>query len=114
MASNNSYEESDFYCLDGKLEIGMDVDGEFYIVDVFGTPDENRIIDAQTGEIFSKDIIRDYLKTLPWKRELDIAKMAYPTDKSQWPAYPTLPDDLVELVSRRYAEVARRYAGVGI
>lgn len=104
------YEKAGFLRPDGKLEIALFIDGRVAIVDVFGTPDEDRIIDRATGNVFSKDLIRNHLKALPWKSELDRAKTEYPADMSKWPPYPLLPDELVERVSSRYAEVALRYS----
>lgn len=111
-ATEVGYQEAGFYRPDGKGEIARRSGGGFIQVDVFGTQDEDRIIEKSTGKLYSKDLIRNYLKKLPWKGELDAAKAKYPLDKSKWPPYPLLPDELVELVSRRYAEVAQRYAGV--
>jgi len=107
--TNKRYESVGFIVPDGKGEAGMTPEGELVQVDVFGTQDENRIIDAVTGELYSKDLIRNYLKELPWKRELDMAKVAYRNEKLKWPPYPILPPPLVELVSERYAEAALRY-----
>ena len=95
---------------DGKGELGMTKDGRIVKVDVFGTPDEDRIIDKRTGHIYSKDLIRNYLKSLPWYSELVRAKKESPKDKTMWPPDPELPEELVALVSERYGEVARRYA----
>ena len=39
-----AYEAEGFYGPDGKFELGMKRDGKIVFVDVFGTPDENRII----------------------------------------------------------------------
>lgn len=105
---------ADFESPDGKLEIGMENDGSFVIVDVFGTQDENRILDRVTGEIYSKDIIRNYLKRIGWTEHLADAKKKHPDDKSKWPEYPVLPPKIVNLVSERYAEVAFRYSGVQV
>jgi len=107
------YERAGFISPDGKFELGQTAGGKVILVDVFGTPDENRILEKATGDVYSKDILRNYLKTLPWKDELDRAKAAYPSNKSKWPEYPTLPADFIDLVARRYAEVAKRYAGSG-
>lgn len=111
-ASNAQYERASFKSVDGKLELAMRTDGRLVIVDVFGTPDENRILHKQTGDLFSKDLIRNWLKKTPWKALLDEAKKEHPKDKSKWPPYPELPEDLVKFVSRRYKEIARRYASV--
>jgi phosphoribosylaminoimidazole-succinocarboxamide synthase len=112
-AVSKDYEECGFFCPDGKLELGMTDGGRIVLVDVFGTQDENRIIRKNSGDIYSKDLIRQYLKGTPWYAELQKAKREYP-DKSQWPPYPRLSDDLVRLVSERYALVAQEYAGVSI
>ena len=98
-----------FLRLDGKKEIGLTHRGEMVMVDVFGTQDEDRIIHTQTGNLHCKDLIRNYLESLPWYQLLVQAKKEYPNDKSKWPPYPALPDWLTELVSERYAQVADSY-----
>ncbi len=93
---------------DGKFELGLRRDGRIVFVDVFGTQDENRIVDLMTGDIHDKDLIRLHLENTPWFVELLEAKKAYPVDKSMWPPYPRLPDQLVKLVAHRYVQVPRR------
>lgn len=113
--TNTAYDKAGFMCPDGKLKLGHFSDGTkgmIVLVDVFGTQDENRIIDNASGGVYSKDAIRNWLNDRPWKAQLTKAKAEHPTDKSKWPPYPELPADLVGLVSERYAEVAYRYAGV--
>src|SRR3989344_1093165 len=112
--TNVYYEAAGFMVPDGKLELGIARDGSIVLVDVFGTQDENRVIEKTEGDVYSKDLIRNWLNKQPWKAELVKAKAEYPTNKSKWPPYPELPVDLVELVSKRYAEVAYRYAGVWV
>jgi len=112
--TNAAYDKVGFMCPDGKLEQGMLSDGTIVLVDVFGTQDENRIIDKATGAVCSKDMIRKWLNTQSWKEGLAKAKADYPKDKSKWPSYPELPEELVELVAKTYAEVAYRYAGVRV
>jgi phosphoribosylaminoimidazole-succinocarboxamide synthase len=109
-----SYDKARFMRPDGKMELGMTDEGGFAVVDVFGTQDEDRIIDLDTSELCCKDLLRNELKSLPWKAELDRAKKDHPNDKSKWPPYPRLPDEFMSMVLTRYAEVARRYAGVTI
>jgi phosphoribosylaminoimidazole-succinocarboxamide synthase len=108
--TNARYEKAGFMCPDGKLELGMLDNGKPILVDVFGTPDENRIIDRKTGELYSKDLIRNYLDDTPWKKELEKAKARHPHGKGKWPAYPVLPHDFLYLVGMRYCAVAKRYA----
>ena len=107
-----AYESEGFYCPDGKDELGMKKDGTIVFVDVFGTPDENRIIEISSGQVYSKDILREYLNYVEpdWKKALGEAKKAYPDDKNQWPTYPLLPRHIKELVSERYKVTAHRYA----
>jgi phosphoribosylaminoimidazole-succinocarboxamide synthase len=113
--TNAAYDAVGFMSPDGKLELGMLDDGTLLLVDVFGTQDENRLIDKATGDVYSKDLIRNWLNAQTfWKAALTGFKAEYPTDKSKWPPYPELPVTLVDLVSERYAEVARRYAGVNV
>lgn len=100
---------------DGKLELGMTRrDRRIIMVDVFGTQDENRIIDKKSGAILSKDILRKHLAEIGWKAKLDEAKQLYPGEKAKWPPYPVLSDEFVAHVSASYAEVAYRYAGVRV
>lgn len=112
-ASNDRYNSVGFMCPDGKLELGRRWDGTIVLVDVFGTPDENRIIRKSDGEVFSKDLLRDYLKEEEpvWKTALDNAKLEHPNQKELWPEYPELPQFVIDLVSDRYREVAEAYAG---
>lgn len=110
--TNDRYDSVGFECPDGKLEIGLTASGDLMLVDVFATPDENRVVRAGTDEMYCKDLLRDALKVLPWYDELKAAQEANPDDKSRWPEYPVLSDEFIQVVVQRYAEVAWRYAGV--
>lgn len=116
--TNARYEAVGFKSPDGKLELALRIlpkgKTQIVLVDVFGTPDENRLINTGTGGDYSKDLLRNYLKSLPWKAQLDVAKKAYPTDKSKWPPYPKLPPEVVALVTERYVNVATSYSGCRI
>jgi phosphoribosylaminoimidazole-succinocarboxamide synthase len=115
LVTDMAFRKAGFYRPDGKMEVGMTNEGKVVIVDVCGTQDEDRIVDKETGELFSKDLIRNHLKkNVEWMAALKKAKVDYPDDKAKWPEYPTLPDELVDLVSKRYAEVALRYPGVRV
>ena len=96
---------------DGKKEVGLSRTGKMIAVDVFGTPDEDRILNAKTGDLHCKDLIRNYLESLDWYQLLVQAKKEHPDDKSRWPPYPVLPDWLTQLVSERYAQLTLFYAG---
>jgi phosphoribosylaminoimidazole-succinocarboxamide synthase len=113
--SNEAYAKAGFNVPDGKLEAGRLADGSFCIVDVFGTQDENRLIDLKTDELYSKDLLRNWLKEQKeWYALLTQAKKEHRTDKSKWPPYPPIPEGLVALISSRYAEAAKRYTGITV
>lgn len=106
-----AFDAAGFFLPDGKLELGMTHDGVLVIVDVFGTPDENRVIDRRDGSNYDKDLLRSYLEGMGWKAKLDAAKAAWPDDKSQWPEYPVLPASIIQIVQHAYQEVAWKYVG---
>ena len=114
--SNEEYLKAGFNVPDGKLEAGWMADGSFCIVDVFGTQDENRLIDLKTGDLYSKDLLRNWLKKErpEWYASLVKAKKEFRTDKSKWPGYPPIAEDRVALISSRYAEAAKRYTGITV
>ena len=58
---------------DGKLEFGI-ANGELMVVDVAGTPDENRF--TRNGKSFSKQILRNWYKNNDplWCRYVDVSK----------------------------------------
>jgi len=93
---------------DGKLEFAFDNDRELMVVDVFGTMDENRF--SYNGFALSKQILRDYYKTIPWYKELEEAKNSG-LEKSKWPSPPKLPQKLIEIVSNLYKGFAELWTG---
>jgi len=93
---------------DGKVEFGLNPDNELILVDVAGTLDENRFL--WKGIHISKQVIRDYYKTIPWAEEVTKAKEKE-LDKKEWPAPPKLPNELVEIVSNMYKSVAEAWTG---
>ena len=90
-ASNGHYDYVGFDSSDGKCELALTNDDEIVMVDAFGTQDENRITDQETGEIYCKDLIRNHLKKTSWYADLIKAKKEYPGDKSKWPPYHPCP-----------------------
>ena len=93
---------------DGKVEFGLNPENELILVDVAGTLDENRFL--FNGTHISKQVIRDYYKTIPWAGEVGKAKEAE-IPKKKWPAPPKLPPELVEIVSNMYKSVAEAWTG---
>ena len=98
---------------DGKCELArrwnQKLSRRLLMADTFGTQDENRIKSLRTGELFCKDLIRNYLKEIGWWALLKAAQKEFPDDPSKWPEYPELPPELVALVSDRYTIFADDY-----
>ena len=86
---------------DTKMEFGL-IDGNLILIDELLTPDSSRFWDAAGYEPgrslpnFDKQYVRDWLDSQGWDRE---------------PPAPSLPDDVVQKTSQRYAEAYRRLTG---
>ncbi len=93
---------------DGKVEFGLNPENELVLVDVAGTLDENRFLWNKVH--ISKQVIRDYYKTIPWAEEVTKAKNQE-LSKDTWPVPPKLPSELVEIVSNMYKSVAEAWIG---
>jgi phosphoribosylaminoimidazole-succinocarboxamide synthase len=98
-----------FILADVKLEFGKDDHGEVVLADSIG-PDEFRLWPAESyrvgkvQESYDKQIIRDWLTTVGYKRSLDEARK----NGSKLPSPPELPADLVSEVSSRYVSAYER------
>jgi phosphoribosylaminoimidazole-succinocarboxamide synthase len=93
---------------DGKLEWGVDEDGGLVLVDVAGTPDENRFL---AGDLdVSKQVLRDYYHG--FGLEADVRRLAASgLPRSQWPVPPALPTDLLAAVAEMYRALCERWTG---
>ncbi|RLJ05540.1 MAG: phosphoribosylaminoimidazolesuccinocarboxamide synthase [Candidatus Aenigmatarchaeota archaeon] len=92
---------------DGKIELAIGPEREILVVDVFGTPDENRFL--YDGFHISKQVLRDFYRKTPWVEQLENAKKILP--KSMWPKPENLPDELVSAVSNMYKAVCELWTG---
>lgn len=93
---------------DGKVEFGVNPNGELILVDVCGTLDENRLL--FDGVHLSKQVLRDYYKTTPWFEKLEQAKKAG-KPKNDWPKPEPIPKELLEIVSGMYKSVCEEWTG---
>ncbi len=93
---------------DGKVEFAITPKNEVMVVDVFGTLDENRFL--WSGRHVSKQVCRDYYKSLEWYKQLEEAK-AKKLEKGIWPQPPKLPEELVRIVSNMYMSVCNEWTG---
>ena len=101
-----------FILADLKLEFGFDKEENIILADSIG-PDEFRMwpksdySPGKTQESYDKQVIRDWLSKVGFKKTLDDArKEGRPT-----PRPPDLPSDLVEEASRRYVVAYERLTG---
>lgn len=98
--------------VDGKKEFGRDEDGALMVVDVFGTPDEDRWWDAAAyarGEIvqFSKEFVRQHYRDTGYKDALYAAR----AEGRAEPDIPPMPAALVERTADLYVSLYERITG---
>ncbi|MCA9545760.1 MAG: hypothetical protein KC613_15255 [Myxococcales bacterium] len=94
---------------DGKKEWGRDADGELMLVDVLGTPDEDRWWDAEAwsrGEVvqLSKEFVRQHYRETGYKDALYAARVAGAPE----PEIPPMPDALVAQARALYIDLFER------
>ncbi|MCU0653240.1 MAG: hypothetical protein MUD10_03190 [Candidatus Pacebacteria bacterium] len=107
---------------DGKIEVAKDMIGDFMVVDVLGTLDEDRfMMDAGNGNFVdvSKQFIRNWYKAQGWKKEVDAAKKKAEEAKDEdWKKYcpqpPRMPDNVKKLVAEMYLADAKERGGADI
>jgi phosphoribosylaminoimidazole-succinocarboxamide synthase len=95
------------------LEFGFDDDGNTVLADSIG-PDEFRLwpkenyAPGKTQESYDKQLIRDWLTKVGYKKTLDEARKA----GRAVPRPPDLPSDLVDETSKRYIVAYERLTGL--
>ena len=108
----NIASKADFIIADVKFEFGRDRDGSILMADSIG-PDEFRLWPKnsyQPGrdqESFDKQVVRDWLIQVSFKKQLDEAV----TLGREKPKPPTLPDELIAEVTRRYIYAYEQITG---
>ncbi|KPJ56213.1 hypothetical protein AMJ49_05430 [Parcubacteria bacterium DG_74_2] len=104
---------------DGKIEVAKDVNGDFVIVDVIGTLDEDRFM-VKIGENkyvdFSKQFLRNWFIDNGWKAIINKAKEnAEQQGIKDWTAFcskpPKLPEKISKLISEMYLTDAQIRTG---
>jgi phosphoribosylaminoimidazole-succinocarboxamide synthase len=102
-----------FILADLKLEFGFDDESNIVLADSIG-PDEFRLwpkenfSPGKNQESYDKQLIRDWLSKIGYKKTLDEARKAgQPT-----PRPPDLPKDLIEETSKRYIIAYERLTGL--
>ncbi|TMI18202.1 phosphoribosylaminoimidazolesuccinocarboxamide synthase [Candidatus Bathyarchaeota archaeon] len=106
-------DKAGFILADLKLEFGFDDESNIVLADSIG-PDEFRLwpkdnyFPGKSQESYDKQLIRDWLSKVGYKKTLDEARKAgQPT-----PRPPDLPNDLVDETSKRYVIAYERLTGL--
>jgi phosphoribosylaminoimidazole-succinocarboxamide synthase len=106
-------EKAGFILADLKLEFGFDEESNIVLADSIG-PDEFRLwpkenySPGKSQESYDKQLIRDWLSKVGYKRTLDEARKAgQPT-----PRPPDLPEELIDETSKRYVIAYERLTGL--
>jgi len=98
--------------VDGKKEFALGEGRKIYVVDTFGTLDEDRWWDKdayERGEIvqLSKEFVRQYYREIGYYEKLKRAR----EEGKEEPEIPPLPRDMVDKVSRLYVDMYERITG---
>lgn len=84
---------------DGKIEVALDPDGEVVLVDIAGTPDENRFV--RHGLALGKQVLRDHYERTGFEERFSTWLTAGGAQDGQ-PVPQRLPSELVAIASRIY------------
>lgn len=97
--------------IDGKIEFGIDTNGEIIVVDVLGTPDECRFI--VDGFHISKEFARILYRKTEWFKEIEVLKKEKGRDWKQYvKSKPEkLPSEVKKLISEMYLSVTNEITG---
>ncbi len=99
--------------VDGKKEFGRNEHGGLMVVDVFGTPDEDRFWDAarfeETGEMvdMSKEFVRNHYVEIGFKDAVYEAR----AKGIEEPKIPPMPESLIRDASEIYIDLYERLTG---
>ncbi len=104
---------------DGKIEVAKDLNGEFMIIDVLGTLDEDRFMMNVDGDKYidlSKQFLRNWYITNGWKVIVDAAKnRAEKEGARDWKSFcskpPKLPKKISNLATEMYLADAEARTG---
>ena len=106
-------DKAGFILADLKLEFGFDEESNIVLADSIG-PDEFRLwpkenySPGKNQESYDKQLIRDWLSKVGYKKTLDEARKA----EQPTPRPPDLPEDLIDETSKRYIIAYERLTGL--
>lgn len=93
---------------DGKLEFGVNDRGNVFLVDVAGTPDENRFV--LDGFDISKQVLRNYYAPTGLERKIQ-QWAAAGVPRSSWEQPPPVPPELLAPMSQLYLSLCETWTG---
>lgn len=93
---------------DGKLEFGVNDRGAIFLVDVAGTPDENRFV--MDGFDISKQVLRNYYAPTELERKIQ-QWAATGVPRSSWEQPPRVPQELLAPMSQLYKSLCETWTG---
>jgi len=101
--------------VDGRKEFGLDENRNLFLLDTFGTADEDRFWDVEQYEKgklveLSKEAVRQYYRKSGYHEALMNARDSGVT-KSEEPPIPALPDNEVTKIATLYQEMFERLTG---
>lgn len=105
-----AFHRAGFAHFDGKKECGLGFNREKMIVDVFGTPDEDRpvlLVALAKGEVehYGKEFLRKHFIEMGFYGQVKKAREEGRPD----PPYPSLPEEIIAEAARRYDTFALNY-----
>ena len=108
----NDVEKRNLIHVDGKKEFALGKGREIYVVDTFGTLDEDRWWDKEkyeNGEIvqLSKEFVRQYYRRIGYHEKLMEARKK----GLEEPPIPPLPEEMIKEVSQLYIDMYYRITG---
>ncbi|MEM2488701.1 MAG: phosphoribosylaminoimidazolesuccinocarboxamide synthase [Thermoplasmata archaeon] len=109
---NNDVKERGLLHVDGKKEFALDNERRPYLVDTFGTADEDRfwdLLEYNKGNFveLSKEFVRQYYRKIGYFEKLMDAR-----EKGlEEPQIPPLPKDMIEKTSKLYKELYEKITG---
>ncbi len=113
MEISNQVAKRDLIHADGKKEFALDTDRSPYLVDTFGTADEDRWWDKKDYENqkiteLSKEMVRQYYRSIGYYDELMNARVKGLNE----PDIPPLPESMIHQVSELYVDLYERITGL--
>ncbi len=108
---SNKARAVDLYLADGKLEFGVDQNGDLLLVDIVGTPDESRFLLKE--QHISKQVLRDCYENTQLREQVKRwAARGRPAAERPMPS--SLGTREISIVSEMYKSLCERWLGASV